>query len=76
MGHRDNLDGGFGNAVNYLVRETAEEKSPRATQMHDPSFRTLLDLTDGVIEFRDESIRGSGINDPENVLARADRVIR
>ena len=61
MGHSDNLNGRFGNAVNNRVRETAEEKSPRAMQMHRPSLRPLSDLADGVIEFRDESICGSGI---------------
>ena len=61
MGHSDNLNGGFANPVNYTVRKTSEEKSPRTMQMHSPSLRTLLDLTNGVIEFRDESIRGRGI---------------
>jgi hypothetical protein len=61
MGHSDNLNSGLRDPVNYHVRETSEEKSPRAMQMHGPSLGTLLDLTDGVIEFRDESIRGRGI---------------
>ena len=56
MGHRDNLDGGLGDPVNYRVRETSEEKFSRATQMHGPPLRSVLDLTDGVIEFRDESV--------------------
>ncbi len=47
--------------VNYLVRETSEEKFPRTMQMHGPTLRSGLDLTDGVIEFRDESIRSRGI---------------
>ena len=61
MGHSDNLNGGLGDPVNYRVRETSEEKFSRTTQMHGPPLRTLLDLADGVIEFRDESIRGRGI---------------
>ena len=61
MGHSYNLNSGLGEPVNYRVRETPEEKSPRAAQMHGPPLRTLLDLTDGVIEFRDESTRGGGI---------------
>jgi hypothetical protein len=61
MGHSDNLNIGLADPVNYHVRETSEEKFPRTMQMHGPSFRSLLDLTDGVIEFRDESIRGGGI---------------
>ena len=61
MGHRDNLDGGLVDPVNYPVRETSEEKFSRATQMHGPPLGTVLDLTDGVIEFRDESNRGRGI---------------
>jgi len=61
MGHSNNLNGGSGDPVNYRVRETSEEKFPRTTQMHGPSLRTLLDLTDGVTELRDESIRGRGI---------------
>ena len=61
MGHRDNLDGGLVDPVNYPVRETSEEKFSRATQMYGPSLRTVLDLTDAVIEFRNESIRGRGI---------------
>ena len=61
MGHSDNLNGGLGDPVNYTVRETAEEKFPRTMQMHGPTLRTGLDLTDGVIEFRDESIRSRGI---------------
>ena len=62
MGHSYNLNGGLGDPVNYRVRETPEEKSPRTAQMHGPPLRTLLDLTDGVIEFRDESIRRRGIS--------------
>ena len=61
MGHRDNLDGGLGDQVNYPLREASEEKFSRATQMHRPPLGTVLDLTDGVIEFRGESIRGRGI---------------
>ncbi len=61
MGHSDNLNGGLGDPVNYRVRETSEEKFSRTTQMHGPPLRTLLDLADGAIEFRDESIRGRGI---------------
>jgi hypothetical protein len=61
VGHSNNLNGGFGNPVNYPVRETSEEKFPRTMQMHGPTLRTALDLSDGVIEFRDESIRGRGI---------------
>jgi hypothetical protein len=61
VGHRDNLNGRSGDPVNYPVRETSEEKFPRIMQMHRPTLRTGLDLTDGVIEFRDESICGSGI---------------
>ncbi|HME61109.1 MAG TPA: hypothetical protein VKH62_07640, partial [Candidatus Binatia bacterium] len=57
----DNLNGGLGGPVNYSVRETSEEKFSRATQMHGPPLRTVLDLTDGVVEFRYESIRGRGI---------------
>ena len=56
MGHSDNLNSGLGDPVNYPVAETPEEKSPRTPQMHGPLLRTALDLTDGVIEFRDESI--------------------
>src|SRR6266508_3033752 len=61
MGHSDNLNGGFGDQVNYPVRETSEEKFPRTMQMHGPTLRIGLDLTDGVIEYRDESIRSRGI---------------
>ena len=61
VGHRNHLNGGFGDPVNYPVRETSEEKFPRIMQMHRPTLRTGLDLTDGVIEFRDESICSSGI---------------
>ena len=61
MGHSDNLNGGLDDPVNYRVRETPEEKSPRTAQMHGSPLRTGLDLADGVIEFRDESIRGRGI---------------
>ena len=61
VGHRDHLNGGFGDPVNYPVRESSEEKFPRILQMHRPTLRTGLDLTDGVIEFRDESICSSGI---------------
>jgi len=61
MRHSNNLNSGLGHPVNYRVRETAEEKSPRTMQMHGPPLRTVLDLTDGVIEFRDESICGRGI---------------
>src|SRR5437667_6350677 len=52
VGHRNHLNGGFGDPVNYPVRETSEEKFPRIMQMHRPTLRTGLDLTDGVIEFR------------------------
>jgi hypothetical protein len=61
MGHCDNLNGGFGDPVNYPVGETSEEKFPRTMQVHGPALRTRLDLTDGVIEFREESIRSSRI---------------
>ena len=61
MGHSYNPNSGLGDPVNYCVRETSEEKSPRTPEMHGPPLRTLLDLTDGVIEFRDESTRGRGI---------------
>ena len=37
------------------------EKFPCIMQMHRPTLRTGLNLTDGVIEFRDESICSSGI---------------
>jgi len=61
VGHSDNLNGGFRDPVNYTIRETAEEKFPRTMQMHGPTLRTSLDLTDGVVEFRDGSIRSRGI---------------
>jgi hypothetical protein len=61
MGHCDNLNGGFGDSVNYPVGETSEEKFPRTMQVHGPALRTRLDLTDGVIELREESIRSSRI---------------
>ena len=61
VSHRDNLNGGFGDPVNYPVRETSAETFPRIMQMHRPTLPTGLDLTDGVIEFSDESICGSGI---------------
>jgi hypothetical protein len=61
MGHSDNLNGRFGDPVNYPVGKTSEEKFPRTMQMHGPTLRTGLDLTDGVIEFRDESIRSREI---------------
>jgi len=61
VGHSDNLNGGFGDPVNYPVRETSEEKFPRAMQMNGPTLRTGLDLTNGVIEFRDERIRSREI---------------
>ena len=61
MCHRDNLNGGSGDPVNYRVWKTSEEKFSGTTQMHGPPLRTVLDLTDGVAEFRDESIRGRGI---------------
>ena len=60
MGPCDNLNGGFGDPVNYL-RETSEEKFPSSMPMHGPALRTGLDLTDGVIEFRHESICSRGI---------------
>src|SRR5580765_6581752 len=58
VSHRDDLNGGFGDPVNYPVRKTSEKKFPRIMQMHRPTLRTGLDLTDGVIEFNDESICG------------------
>ena len=61
VGHRDHLNGGFGYPLNYPVRKTSEAKFPLIMQMHRPALRTGLDLTDGVIEFRDESICSSGI---------------
>jgi hypothetical protein len=61
MGHSDNLNGGFGDPINYPIREASQEKFPRTMQMHGPTLRTGLDSTDGVIELRDESIRSRGI---------------
>ncbi len=61
VGDSDNLNGGFGDPVNYPVRKTSEEKFPRAMQMNGPTLRTGLDLTDGVVEFRDEGIRSRAI---------------
>src|SRR5688500_6443032 len=61
MGQSDNLNGGMGEPVNYRVRETSEKKFSCTIQMHGPPLRTGLDLTDGVIELRDESIRSRGI---------------
>lgn len=61
MGHRDNLNGGSADPVNYRVWKTSEEKFSGTTQMYGPPLRTALDLTDGVAQFRDESISGREI---------------
>ena len=61
MGHSDNLNCGSGDPVDYRVWKTSEKKFSGATQMYGPPLRTALDLTDGVAQFRDESIRGRGI---------------
>src|SRR5262249_31344588 len=61
VGDSDDLNGGSGVPVNYSVRETPEEKFPRAKQVHGPTLWTVLDSTDGVVQFKDESIRSKGI---------------
>jgi hypothetical protein len=61
VGDCDDLNFSCCSSVNYAVRKPPKEKFPRIMQMHRPTLRTGVDLTDGIIEFRDESLCSSGI---------------
>jgi hypothetical protein len=61
VGHCDDLNDRIRDPVNYRVGKTSEEKFPRAMQVHGPTLRIGLDLTNGEIELSDKSIRGRGI---------------
>jgi len=56
VGHGENLNRRFCNPINYAIGETAEEILPRSVQVHRPSLRSALHLTDRVIELGYESI--------------------
>src|SRR5207237_3798071 len=56
VGHGENLNRRFCNPINYAIGETAEEIPLRSVQVHRPSLRSALHLTDRVIELGYESI--------------------
>src|SRR5947208_14564448 len=56
VGHGENLNRRFCNPINYAIGETAEEILPRSVQVHRPSLRSALQLTDRVIEVGYENI--------------------
>ena len=56
VGHGENLNRRFCNPINYAIGETAEEILPRSVQVHRPSLRSALHLTDRVIELGYESV--------------------
>src|SRR5205823_622870 len=49
VGHSENLNRRFCNPINYAIGETAEEILPRSVQVHRPSLRSALRLTDRAI---------------------------
>lgn len=61
VGDSDNLDGRFSDPVNHSIGETSEHKSPRSLRVHRPNLGFALDLTNGVIKFRNKSICRGGI---------------
>ena len=61
VSHRDNLKGGFDDPVNHRVGETSKENLSCALDVDWPTVRINLDLTDGMIEFRNERLCGGGI---------------
>src|SRR5213593_2989187 len=49
VGHGENLNRRFCNPINYAIGETAEEIPLRTVQVHRPSLRSALHLTDRAI---------------------------
>src|SRR5207244_7636217 len=68
VGHGENLNRRFCNPINYAIGETAEEIPLRSVQVHRPSLRSALHLTDRVIERSEEHT--SELQSPDHLVCR------